>query len=440
MKWRPKPVKLDNITQFIAFVILLQLAFTLVLCVIGSFPNSISHFKWLMYDDVIDYDSWWPMGLALTHVRNFPEELIYQTLLFGEGIKFQYPPTSLLILDLPMKMGIGHHHVIMILDMLSRVSVFLVAIFSSKILTLVLTQNNFRELGTAYSSNQLQQHMLIVLLTILFYPLVWSYHVGQIQTILTLLATLSLFFWLKDQKALSGIMLGLFCLVKPQLALVFVWAMIRRQWNMVIAGAITTASALCISIAVFGFDNHLDYLSALSFLSRHGESYYPNQSINGLMNRLLFNGNNLEWEQHGFPDLLYPVYITTLISSIALILLGLFWRWKSKRPSEIDLSIMLLCTTMASPIAWEHHYAILIPIFVLLIPHVCYHYRRVPAKLVLFGVSFAIASQFLSVLNYWVHDTYFNFLQSYLFFAAVIILGFMFAVSRKRLPLGKDLA
>lgn len=199
MKWRPKPVKLDNITQFIAFVILLQLAFTLVLCVIGSFPNSISHFKWLMYDDVIDYDSWWPMGLALTHVRNFPEELIYQTLLFGEGIKFQYPPTSLLILDLPMKMGIGHHHVIMILDMLSRVSVFLVAIFSSKILTLVLTQNNFRELGTAYSSNQLQQHMLIVLLTILFYPLVWSYHVGQIQTILTLLATLSLFFWLKDQ-------------------------------------------------------------------------------------------------------------------------------------------------------------------------------------------------------------------------------------------------
>src|SRR5690606_16200820 len=150
----------------------------------------------------------------------------------------------------------------------------------------------------------LQQHMLIVLLTILFYPLVWSYHVGQIQTILTLLATLSLFFWLKDQKALSGIMLGLFCLVKPQLALVFVWAMIRRHCNIGTARATTAASALGLSVAVFGVDNHLDHLSALSSLSRHGESYYPNQSVSGVMHRLLFDGNNLGWEQRGFPDLL----------------------------------------------------------------------------------------------------------------------------------------
>lgn len=439
MKFSLKPFKLDNITHFFISVIALQLAYTLVLCIMGSFPNSVSHFKWLMYDNVVDYDSWGPMGLALDHVKHFPNDPVYQSLLLGKGIKFQYPPTSLLVFDLPMKLGIAYHHVVRILDIFSLISFYLIAIFSSKILSLVLIQNNFRKLGVEYSSSRLLQHALIVLLTVLFYPLVWSYHVGQIQTILTLLATLSIYFWLRDQKATSGIMLGLFCLIKPQLGLVFVWAMIRRQWNMVIAGAITITSALCVSIGVFGFQNHLDYLSALSFLSQHGESFYPNQSVNGLMNRLLFNGTNLQWEQKDFPDFSYPVYLATLISSIFLILFGLLWRRKSKQPSAIDLSLMLLCTTMASPIAWEHHYGILLPIFVMLVPFACYHYKQTPSKLIVFGLSFVIASQFFNLLNYWVYDTYFNFLQSYLFFAAVAVLFFMIAISKKRLPLIKEL-
>jgi len=36
-----------------------------------------------------------------------------------------------------------------------------------------------------------------------------------------------------------------------------------------------------VSVWRYGLHNHLAYLGVLSFLSRHGEQFYPNNSING---------------------------------------------------------------------------------------------------------------------------------------------------------------
>jgi len=409
-----------NMTIFFIHVIALIFIYSFFL---GSIPSGAIHF--IKSFSLGGMDSWNSMIIALTHYQQFPDVSIYQELLIENGIKFQYPPTSLLLFDIPERVtGISYFKIAEFYNLLSWFSVLLIAVFTAKILTLVLKKYNFKSLSIYHSI------IIVSIITILFYPIIRSYNLGQIQTVLTLLATLVLYFFLSDKKKMAGFFLGLICLVKPQLGLILVWGIIRKEWSMVISGIITGIVILLPSIFLYGFHNHLDYLSALSYLSKYGESFYANQSINGLMNRLLFNGNNLDWLPNSFAPFHIVVYLSTLLSSIIFIFSGLFWHYKSSKPNVIELSIMILCATMASPIAWEHHYGILLPIFVLLSPFVVHFYQSEKWKILVFVLAFVVTSQFLGVVNL-LANSFLNIAQSYLFFAALVILIFLFSTSKK---------
>ena len=47
------------------------------------------------------------MARALDFLHGSTAGLVYQTLFFSEHVKFQYPPSALLLLDLLRRMGIG---------------------------------------------------------------------------------------------------------------------------------------------------------------------------------------------------------------------------------------------------------------------------------------------------------------------------------------------
>ena len=82
-------------------------------------------------------------------------------------------------------------------------------------------------------------------------------------------------------------MVGLMCLVKPQYALFVLWGALRREWRFAAAGAAVIGLGLSASLALYGWSDHVDYLRVIGFLSERGETYYPNESVNGLMNRLM---------------------------------------------------------------------------------------------------------------------------------------------------------
>src|SRR5439155_1316024 len=72
----------------------------------------------------------------------------------------------------------------------------------------------------------------------------------------------------------------------------------------------------------FGLADHLQYLEVLRTISRSGEAYYPNQSVNGVMNRVLGNGAPAEFSPEFAPY--HPVvYFTTLVSSLLILALAL---------------------------------------------------------------------------------------------------------------------
>jgi uncharacterized membrane protein YccC len=91
---------------------------------------------------------------------------------------------------------------------------------------------------------------------------------------------------------------------------------------------------------------------------------------------------------------------------------------------------MMICATMASPIAWEHHYAILLPIFAMLSPLMFHHARGKTWLLLLFTLAFVVTAHKTNRLNM-LADTPLNILQSYVFFAALTLLAMACYVSKK---------
>lgn len=140
--------------------------------------------------------------------------------------------------------------------------------------------------------------MLGAALTLLLIPLSRRSLWGQVQTIITALVSCGMLAWARGRDGWAGVCFALACLVKPQMGLLVVWALLRRRWRFAGAWAAVVIPMFLWSVARYGIANQLDYVRQLSFITGHSWSYAPNQSVAGILNRALFIGQNLEWDTH----------------------------------------------------------------------------------------------------------------------------------------------
>lgn len=297
-------------------------------------------------------DSWRPMKAALDYAAAQGGS-IYQELFFKQQLKFQYPPSSLLLHQLLASLNIAATA-----DLLNGLNWFLVLAdaliaswFGIELARRVegRAPNSYRSMGVG---------VLCLWSALCFYPVMKAYSLGQVQIWIDVFFTLTCISWLYQKKSLAGAFVGLICLIKPQFSLFFLWGMIRREKEFVHGWLAVVLSGAAVAVAVFGLANHLDYLAVLSSLSKTGESFHANQSINGILNRLLDNGPVIDWEATSFPPYNAIVRWGTLLSSAAIVTGMLMYR-RRKKPGLLDLQLAALAFTIASPIAWTHHYGIL---------------------------------------------------------------------------------
>ena len=263
-----------------------------------------------------------------------------------------------------------------------------------------------------------------VLTCFTFYPIMKGYGLGQIQTWIDAWFALACLCFVLGRQAAAGAFIGLICMMKPQFALYLLWGLLRRRWTFALGFGAVTTLWLTASIAAFGLANHLDYISVLKFLSQHGEVYYPNQSINGLLQRLVGNGNSLEWQLHGFPPFNSIVYIGTEISAVLILGFALFRKSRSLITDKLDFATIAVAFTIVSPVAWEHHYGISPVVFVTLTFAVLAIENIASRNLLLIclGISYVLAANYFEFANKFA-GTPLNVLQSYLLFAALLVLA-----------------
>jgi alpha-1,2-mannosyltransferase len=254
------------------------------------------------------------MHIALEEFRAHPEAPLYSDVFFRRHIRFPYAPPSLLLTSMVERLPVNEFAVLHFLSWLVLVATVLI--------TVRLHRRGAAGEDRAAATGRLDGVVASVLVagfTLTFYPVVKGFTLGQIQTWINLSLVGALLSWTRGGEALGGVLAALPCLVKPQYSILLLWGLSRRHWRFCAAFAAMVAGALAVSVATFGWANHRSYLWKLSYVSLHGESYFANHSINGLLQRALFNGENLSWRENAYPPFNPGVYAGTLLAALALI-------------------------------------------------------------------------------------------------------------------------
>jgi len=413
------------IIKQLLFLFFLNLIFSLLIqgiansLEIRNTKSALDHAVWIFTEQIGD-DSWRPMRLALDYWEESQgQSLIYSDLLIKRNVKFQYPPTALLISKFIETNNIG------ILEFSTATTYFFMFLMLAGVIGITLY--SYQEYN-APSLSLVEKILVGALLTFLlftFYPAVKAGTLGQIQVWLNAFFAVAILCYIRGYETPVGILLGIMASIKPQYALFALWGLFRGNKRLVIAMVITGAIGLLLGIHEYGIATYIDYLRGLSFLSQHGESYYSNQSFNGLAGRFFSVRypevfNNTKWRGYYFPPYNFWVFSFTQITSIAILTIALIkGKSQSKESRLADFCLMGLGATVASPIAWEHHFGILFPIFVCLWLILWFGNTALQsmwAKIV-FVICYLFAANIIPFTNL-LAPSYLNIFQSYLFIAA----------------------
>lgn len=362
-------------------------------------------------------DSWTPMLGSVDAFLSHPQVPIYQAKLYDTLI---YPLTSILPLLWMRKAGISDASVLRILLYTSWLAVC--GVVGVAILIAV------RTLDRAGDRLSWRAGLATALAAFFFMPITLAFSLGQAQIFLDLFFALLVLFWIEERQLPAGVMMACLAMVKPQFGLLLIWSALRRRWQALTAGCIALAVGGALSLVAFGVRNNLDYLGVLSGLSRKAQSHYANQSMFGLLNRAIFNGENILYHPYVYPPYVPWVYHVTLATTAVLILLALFWPWRERAGTIADLAAIGVVCVIATPMAWEHHYGVMLGVFVWLWFGV---YRRGVGRVLWLGLAWVLIADFLSPFNALADIPGLNVLQSYMYFGALLLLALLITPARR---------
>lgn len=384
-------------------------------------------------------DSWGPMALALEYLAEPGSEPLYAALFFEGGIKFQYPPSALFALQAMFLAGPERVRISddmapamwpAVNDLVGWAFIVLMVACCAALLEISLKRCHG---GEDWRRLRIARIAIIAIMTLAFYPFVKGFTLGQVQLWINAAFALALLLFALQWRIASGLVVGVLSLLKPHYGLVVLWGLRNREWRF--AGAVLLAAivGLALSIWTFGFANHLDYLSVVSFMSERGESYYPNQSVNGLLNRFIGRSfpelyHNADYGNGGFPPYNGWVYWPALVASAAIMLSALLRR-SGDSQRLISLCLMAVSITIAAPIAWEHHYGLLLPVYAIAFPALAAN----RSGLLWLALSYLLVGTFIAAARL-LAPTALNVFQSYMLFGSLILLTLLHGLLPFRKP------
>ena len=273
-------------------------------------------------------DSWKVQRIALIHLREHPSEPLYSEILLNQRVKFHYPLSTMIafepLQEMATRAGVNPDRLMNAVGWLFAAS-FILA-------TAILLE---RCLADSHHPPDLRHGAAIRLLvvaiaTLTFFPFIWGFAKGNWQLWINALFAGALLAWAAGHRAVSGTLIGLMCLIKPHFSLLLVWAALRREWGFAAACVGIGVVGVLASISIYGFSNNIDYVNALSFMSERGATYYHNQSVNGVLNRIMSLFDPVAFPNDGsknpYPPYTPLVFWGTIVTSALILGAALGWR------------------------------------------------------------------------------------------------------------------
>jgi hypothetical protein len=215
--------------------------------------------------------------------------------------------------------------------------------------------------------------MLAIAALLVSTPMLGTLGLGQIYGLLVVGLTVG---WLADRRGhpiAAGVALGLVVAIKPSLALLLLFPVVRRQWWTLTAALLAGWFATLLGWLATGGGSFPRWLAVVA--AEPLSTYFDNASLPATVARLF---SATEW---GRPLLELPgTMVIGYLVAAAVLAVTL---WRVRRASEPDTGLWA-CTAaalLASPIAWHNYLLLLAPAVLLLIA-----LRRWPVVLLLLAL------------------------------------------------------
>jgi hypothetical protein len=148
-------------------------------------------------------------------------------------------------------------------------------------------------------------------LVLMFPPIIHNIRFAQLNFIVLLMLLL---FWRDRQQMRSGIWLGIAIIIKPFMALLFLYLFVNRKWRVIISTLLTIALTSLLSLIVFGPTTFFDFFISNS-VTRLPAWYFAelgNGSLYAIIWRLI-----TRYLGGGSLGLVQPIFISTSVILIA---------------------------------------------------------------------------------------------------------------------------
>lgn len=198
---------------------------------------------------------------------------------------------------------------------------------------------------------------LAVGMLLLSSPLLATLALGQMYPVLALGLVAAWVFDRRERPALSGVALGLTVALKPSLAPIVLWPLVRRRWRAFAATVAAGLAGTLLGAAVLGPRATLDWFGIL--LRSPLSAYWDNASLPSSVARMFTENDFAE----PIVELPWMVPLGYVVGIGVIILTAV----KVRHDPETGLWAMTAASLLASPIAWHNYLVLLAPGILLLL-------------------------------------------------------------------------
>jgi hypothetical protein len=162
----------------------------------------------------------------------------------------------------------------------------------------------------------------------------------------------------------AGCIFGLLSIVKPPLALMLPYLVIRARLRAAAAMAGTIFATVLASVAWFGSSIHLTFWRDIVVgFGRAPIAAYNAQSLSGAVAHLLFPGHLRDFEPL-LPTTTFVLLRWSVTLSLVLVVVATCWRAGMPGRKDavlIELSMIVTLALLVAPISWTHYFLLLLP-------------------------------------------------------------------------------
>lgn len=262
------------------------------------------------------------------------------------------------------------------------------------------------------------RHVLIFTsLAYLFFPVKFTFGMGQSNVIAALLLTGGYYFYRRKVFDKSGIFLALSYLIKPIFGVTVLYFITRKAWRVLRTLTVTTGVVVLLSVFVFGISLYTFYFFEIipSLMNSNANAVYYNQSPVGFLARLGLEQMVIKW----------------IATGINFFLLGytLFLSQRKKIDTDILFAIFVTLIPLIHSLSWQHHFAVLIIPFVIVTMKIMKS-KRYLLLVLLFFAYLLVGWNIKTPELYAIFPI--SLLLSHVFYGCLLLLGILFTLAREK--------